>query len=144
GSASRCDQDWTANAPHQSRARRQQVLPTVCRRYFSDPLSRRSGASQDARRVIANGADFGIGPRRRASGVWSVALAQRLPNIRVTAVDWPGIIPITKKVAARNGLADRYTFVAGDLSTADFGQGHTIATLGHILHSEGEERSRRL
>jgi 2-polyprenyl-3-methyl-5-hydroxy-6-metoxy-1,4-benzoquinol methylase len=78
------------------------------------------------------------------SGVWSVALAQRLPHIRVTAVDWPGIIPITKKVAARNGLAERYAFVAGDLHTADFGQGHMIATLGHILHSEGEERSRQL
>jgi hypothetical protein len=69
---------------------------------------------------------------------------RRSPDIRVTAVDWPGIIPITKKVAARNGLADRYTFVAGDLHTADFGQGHMIATLGHILHSEGEARSRRL
>jgi ubiquinone/menaquinone biosynthesis C-methylase UbiE len=78
------------------------------------------------------------------SGVWSVALAQQSPHIRVTAVDWPGIIPITKKVAARNGLADRYTFVAGDLHTTDFGQGHMIATLGHILHSEGEARSRQL
>jgi 2-polyprenyl-3-methyl-5-hydroxy-6-metoxy-1,4-benzoquinol methylase len=78
------------------------------------------------------------------SGVWSVALARQSPQIHVTAVDWPGVIPVTKKVAARHGLADRYTFVAGDLHTADFGRGHMIATLGHILHSEGEERSRRL
>jgi precorrin-6B methylase 2 len=78
------------------------------------------------------------------SGVWSVALAQQSPQIRVTAVDWPGVIAITKKVTARHCLADRYTFVAGDLHDADFGQGHAIATLGHILHSEGEERSRRL
>jgi uncharacterized protein YjiS (DUF1127 family)/ubiquinone/menaquinone biosynthesis C-methylase UbiE len=78
------------------------------------------------------------------SGVWSVALAQQSPHIRVTAVDWPGVITITKKVTARYGLADRYTFVGGDLHTADFGQGHLIATLGHILHSEGEACSRRL
>ena len=78
------------------------------------------------------------------SGVWSIALAQQSPQICVTAVDWPGVIPITKKVTTRCGLADRYTFVAGDLHSADFGQGHMIATLGHILHSEGEERSRRL
>jgi len=78
------------------------------------------------------------------SGVWSIALAQQSPQVCVTAVDWPGIIPITRKVTARCGLADRYTFVAGDLHDADFGRGHTIATLGHILHSEGEERSRRL
>jgi precorrin-6B methylase 2 len=78
------------------------------------------------------------------SGVWSVAVAQQSPQIRVTAVDWPGVIAITQKVTARHRLADRYTFVAGDLHDVDFGQGHAIATLGHILHSEGEERSRRL
>lgn len=78
------------------------------------------------------------------SGVWSIAIAQQSPQICVTAVDWPGVITITKKVAARYGLADRYTFVAGDLHSVNFGQGHAIATLGHILHSEGEARSRRL
>jgi SAM-dependent methyltransferase len=78
------------------------------------------------------------------SGVWSIAIAQQSPQIRVTAVDWPDVIAITKKVAARYGLADRYTFVAGDLHSANFAQGHTIATLGHILRSEGEARSRRL
>jgi hypothetical protein len=30
------------------------------------------------------------------------------------------------------------------LHSTNFGQGHSIATLGHILHSEGEARSRRL
>src|SRR5262249_27156957 len=78
------------------------------------------------------------------SGVWSIALAQHSPQVRVTAIDWPGIIAITQKVTARHGVADCYVFVAGDLHEVDFGQGHAIATLGHILHSEGEERSRRL
>jgi len=30
------------------------------------------------------------------------------------------------------------------LLQADFGDGYDVATLGHILHSEGEERSRQL
>ena len=78
------------------------------------------------------------------SGVWSVALAQQSPHVRVTALDWPGVIPITRKVTARHGVADRYQFVAGDLREANFGSGHAIATLGHILHSEGEQRSQQL
>lgn len=78
------------------------------------------------------------------SGVWSVALAQQSPHVRVTAVDWAGVIPITRKVAARLGIADRFRFVEGDLLEADFGSGHTIVTAGHILHSEGEQRSRLL
>jgi hypothetical protein len=28
------------------------------------------------------------------SGVWSVALAQKSPQVRVTVVDWPGVIPV--------------------------------------------------
>lgn len=78
------------------------------------------------------------------SGVWSVALAQSGDNVRVTAVDWPEVIPTTRDSVARCGLADRYTLVAGDLLEADFGSGHTVATLGHILHSEGEARSMAL
>jgi ubiquinone/menaquinone biosynthesis C-methylase UbiE len=78
------------------------------------------------------------------SGVWSVALAQQSPHVRVTAVDWPGVIPTTRKVTTRVGVADRFEFVGGDLLQVSFGGGHAIATAGHILHSEGEARSRLL
>lgn len=78
------------------------------------------------------------------SGVWSIALAQASPQVTVTAVDWPGVLDVTRRVTTRCGVAERYRFVAGDLLAADFGDGHHIATLGHILHSEGEERSRSL
>src|SRR5581483_619921 len=67
------------------------------------------------------------------SGVWSIPLAERSPKVRVTAVDWPGVLPATRRTAERHGAADRFTFVAGDLLDADFGTGHQIATLGHIL-----------
>jgi ubiquinone/menaquinone biosynthesis C-methylase UbiE len=78
------------------------------------------------------------------SGVWGIALAQGSKRVTVTAVDWAGVLPVTEKAAARFGLADRFSFVAGDLESADFGSGHNVATLGHILHSEGEARSRSL
>jgi ubiquinone/menaquinone biosynthesis C-methylase UbiE len=78
------------------------------------------------------------------SGVWSIALAQGSEHASVTAVDWPEVIPVTRKTVARFGLADRYSFLAGDLLQVDFGTGHTVATLGHILHSEGMERSQAL
>jgi precorrin-6B methylase 2 len=75
------------------------------------------------------------------SGVWGIALAQSSPQVRVTAVDWPKVLPVTQRVAQRFGLSDRFQFVAGDLSTANFGTGYDVATLGHILHSEGEQAS---
>lgn len=78
------------------------------------------------------------------SGVWGIAVAQSSPRVHVTAVDWPEVLPITNKTAGRFDLADRFTFVAGDLHDAPFGSEYQLATLGHILHSEGEARSREL
>ena len=52
--------------------------------------------------------------------------------------------PITRKIAGRFGVGGQFHTVDGDLLAADFGKGHRVATLGHILHSEGEARSRKL
>jgi len=78
------------------------------------------------------------------SGVWGIVLAQRYSQVRVTAVDWPGVLDVTRRVAGRFGVGDRLETVAGDLAEADFGSDYQVATLGHILHSEGETRSRQL
>jgi precorrin-6B methylase 2 len=78
------------------------------------------------------------------SGVWGIALAQNAPQVSVTAVDWSGVIPVTRETVSRFGLASRFTFIEGDLLEAEVGAGHHVAVLGHILHSEGIERSKAL
>jgi SAM-dependent methyltransferase len=78
------------------------------------------------------------------SGIWGIALAQKSSRVRVTAVDWPGMIPTTKRITQKFGVGDRFNYIEGDILAANFGGGYDIATLGHILHSEGEERSREL
>jgi 3-hydroxy-5-methyl-1-naphthoate 3-O-methyltransferase len=108
------------------------------------PLSYQPARALAAALNVAGAAHSSVLDIAAGSGVWSIALAQASPNVRVTAVDWAEVIPVTRKIVGRFGLEDRYTFVSGDLMNADFGSGHTIATLGHILHSEGEDRSRKL
>ena len=78
------------------------------------------------------------------SGVWGICFAKRSPQVHVTAVDWHSVLPVTRKTASRHGVLDQFKFVEGDILTADLGTGHHVATLGHILHSEGAERSQRL
>lgn len=78
------------------------------------------------------------------SGVWGIALAEQSPLVSISAVDWPEVLKVTKKVARRCGVADRLSAIPGDLLKADFGGGHNVATLGHILHSEGADHSRKL
>lgn len=78
------------------------------------------------------------------SGIWGIALAQKSPRVRITAVDWAGMIPTTKRITEKFGVRDRFDFIEGDLLEVNFGNGYDVATLGHILHSEGEKRSRQL
>jgi precorrin-6B methylase 2 len=78
------------------------------------------------------------------SGVWGIAISQQSDKVRVTAVDWPEVLPVTRQTVEKFGLTSYFTFIEGDLLQVDFGAGHTLATLGHILHSEGAERSRQL
>lgn len=83
--------------------------------------------------------DIGAG-----SGVWGISLAKQSPNVRIHAVDWPQVLEVTRRVAGKHGLADRLTTASGDFFDANFGAGHHVATIGHILHSEGRDRSKRL
>jgi ubiquinone/menaquinone biosynthesis C-methylase UbiE len=78
------------------------------------------------------------------SGIWGIALAQKSPRVRVTAVDWAGMIATTKRITQKFAVGERFNYVESDILEANFGSGYDIATLGHILHSEGEDRSRQL
>lgn len=78
------------------------------------------------------------------SGVWGIALAKASKQVHVTAVDWAAVLPVTRRVTQKHGVADRFTFVEGNIHEANFGGGFNIATLGHILHSEGASRSKKL
>ncbi len=78
------------------------------------------------------------------SGVWGIGIASKSRHVKVTAVDWPDVIEVTRRVVGRHKLTSRFSFVAGDIMDAKLGENHHVATLGAILHSEGEQRSREL
>ncbi len=83
--------------------------------------------------------DLGAG-----SGVWGIALAEQSPKVSITAVDWPLVLKVTRRVAKTHGVAERLKTIAGDLLEVAFPPGHQIVTIGHVLHSEGAARSRKL
>ena len=83
--------------------------------------------------------DIGAG-----SGVWGIALAQASPHVRVTAVDLPGVLPVTRKIAQQFGVAGQFTCAGKDIFQDDLGSGYSVATLGHILHMASPDRNRFL
>jgi ubiquinone/menaquinone biosynthesis C-methylase UbiE len=79
------------------------------------------------------------------SGAWSLPFAQAIPNVRVTAMDYPEVTVITREYARQFGVADRYDYLEGDLRQTDFGQQeYDVVILGHIIHTEGEKWGKAL
>jgi ubiquinone/menaquinone biosynthesis C-methylase UbiE len=95
---------------------------------------------ESARRGLRNILDVAAG-----SGAWSLAFAQAIPQARVTALDLPEVIPVTRQFAKKFGLSDRYEYREGDLREMDFGRAaYDLVILGHIIHGEGERRGKDL
>lgn len=79
------------------------------------------------------------------SGVWSIPVAERIPGARVTALDFPEVLPITRRFAEEHGVADRFTYRPGNLRDVDFGTGeYDLVTAGYVIQTEGAERGRDL
>ena len=80
------------------------------------------------------------------SGVWSLALARRDAQTRVTVADSPVVIEkVTRRFAAREGVAEQYDYLPGDLREVDFGESaYDVAILGHICHGLGADDNQRL
>ncbi len=78
------------------------------------------------------------------SGVWGIELARSSPQVQVTAVDWPEVLNVTRRISQQHGVSEQFSYVPGDLMDAPLGEAHQLATLGHILHSEGLERGKQL
>src|SRR6185436_4239239 len=83
--------------------------------------------SYPATQALANalGLENADGPVRvldigAGSGVWGIGLAQRSKQVSVTAVDFPGVLDVTRKMAERFGMADRFSYLPGDFHDVDF------------------------
>jgi 3-hydroxy-5-methyl-1-naphthoate 3-O-methyltransferase len=79
------------------------------------------------------------------SAAWSLPFAQLIPDAKVTVLDFPEVTPVARQFVERFGLADRYTYLEGNLRQVNFGRNqYDLILLGHIIHSEGEKWGRKL
>jgi 2-polyprenyl-3-methyl-5-hydroxy-6-metoxy-1,4-benzoquinol methylase len=75
--------------------------------------------------------DIGAG-----SGVWSLALARRDSQTRVTVADLPSVIErVTRRFAAREGVGEQYDYLPGDFREIEFGESaYDVAILFRRIH----------
>ncbi|MCI4328957.1 MAG: methyltransferase domain-containing protein [Thermoplasmata archaeon] len=67
-------------------------------------------------------------------GLFGVALAHRLPEVEVTALDWPAVLPIAREHATRAGVESRFHVTAGNVFEVPFGTGWDVIFLANFLH----------
>jgi 2-polyprenyl-3-methyl-5-hydroxy-6-metoxy-1,4-benzoquinol methylase len=76
---------------------------------------------------------------------WSIPFVQENAFTKVDALDFPAVLAVTKKSAEKFGVEPQYRYLPGNWSDVSVdGDHYDAAILGHILHSEGKERSAAL
>ena len=79
------------------------------------------------------------------SGVWSLALARRLPGACVTGLDMPAVADRFRARAAALGIGDRVATIQGDMHTVPLSEGQwDLAIIANVLRLEQADAARSL
>ncbi len=67
-------------------------------------------------------------------GLFGIAVAERCPEARVTALDWPNVLAVARDNAGAAGVADRHALLPGSAFTTDWGAPYDAVLLTNFLH----------
>lgn len=67
-------------------------------------------------------------------GAYGIAVAQKNPHAHLVALDWKGVLAVTAENASAAGLASRFSTIAGDAFTVEFGTGYDLVLVPNFLH----------
>jgi len=67
-------------------------------------------------------------------GMYGITVAKNLPNVHVTALDWPAVLEVAKENAAKAGIADRFSTRPGSAFDAELGEGYDYIFITNFLH----------
>lgn len=83
--------------------------------------------------------EIGAGP-----GTYSFHLAEANPDLRLTLVDLPEVLEITREIEASFRIAQPVEYLGIDLRTEKLEGGYDLVLLSNTLHMLGEQASREL
>ena len=89
---------------------------------------------------VNNILDVGAG-----SAVWSLAIARHRPACKVTALDWPEVLPITQQYADKEHIGERFNTLSGNYHQVALAQAsYELIILANVIHLEDEDGIARL
>ena len=78
------------------------------------------------------------------SGTYTIAFLQAVPGMRATLFDLPEVIEMARERLKHEGLLDRTTLVAGSFYLQKFPEGHDLALISAIIHSNSLDENLEL
>jgi ubiquinone/menaquinone biosynthesis C-methylase UbiE len=72
-------------------------------------------------------------------GLYGIELAKILPQVVVTAVDWPGVLALAQENAKDCGVSDRFRMVGGNAFEVDWGDNFDLVLMANFLHHFGRD-----
>jgi SAM-dependent methyltransferase len=100
-----------------------------------------------AKRIVAAvdpGASRSLLDVGSGSGTYTIAFLHAVPGMRATLFDLPGVIEMARERLKHEGLLDRTTLVAGSFYLHEFPEGHDLALISAIIHSNSPEENLEL
>jgi ubiquinone/menaquinone biosynthesis C-methylase UbiE len=78
------------------------------------------------------------------SAVWSIAMLEKDPESRATVLDLPTVVHVAEKYVAHHHLAERFTYLPGDLEDIDLPDAqHDLVVMANICHALGPIATRK-
>jgi C-methyltransferase len=78
------------------------------------------------------------------TGLYGFTVAQQFTRASVTCVDLERVLARTKLNAEKMSLADRVSYIAGDMFTSDLGGPYDLIIASHVFHHFDDDRSLEL
>jgi SAM-dependent methyltransferase len=67
-------------------------------------------------------------------GTYGITIANKNPNAKIVAVDWPSVLAVAEENAEAAGVSGRYTARPGSAFDTDLGSGYDFVLLTNIFH----------
>jgi len=77
-------------------------------------------------------------------GLYGYTLASRQPHALIWSLDWPNVLPLARERAAKMGIGDRVSVIAGDMFDVPLGGPYDVVMITNVLHHFSERRASSL
>lgn len=78
------------------------------------------------------------------SGAFAIGFLKNNPDARATLFDVPGVVELAKNYIGAENLSNRFSYIAGDYLTDDYGSGYDMVFASAIVHINSFEENKNL